>query len=224
MSQITRILVVAPHPDDEVLGVGGTLLRAKAEGASLGWLIMTNISEESGRTREEVLHRKNQIAQITKLFDFDFVFELGYPTTQLDQVPMSELVSAISDVLTRYAPNEVYIPISSDIHSDHRVTFHAVASSVKWFRSPSIKRVLAYETLSETDFALESNKTFHPNVFVNIEGHLEKKLSAMQIYSTEMSDFPFPRSNKAISALSALRGASSGFREAEAFELLREIV
>jgi len=222
VSQNLRILVVAPHPDDEVLGVGGTLSRRKAEGASLGWLIMTNISEEAGWTREAVLQRKNEIVQITKLFGFDSVFELGYTATQLDQVPMSELVSAISDVLTKYAPNEVYIPHSSDIHSDHRVTFQAVASSVKWFRSPFIKRVLSYETLSETDFCLESNRAFHPNIFVNIEGYLENKLRAMNIYSTEISDFPFPRSNEAIAALSALRGASSGFKEAEAFMLLRE--
>jgi LmbE family N-acetylglucosaminyl deacetylase len=222
MSQNLRALVVAPHPDDEVLGVGGTLLRRKSEGASLGWLIMTNISEEAGWTRKAVMQRKNEIEQITELFRFDSVFELGYNAAQLDQVPMSQLVSAISDVFVKYAPNEVYIPHSSDIHSDHRVTFQAVASSVKWFRSPSIKRVLTYETLSETEFGLEPNSAFYPNVFVNIEGYLEDKIRAMNVYSTEISDFPFPRSNEAISALSTLRGASSGFKEAEAFMLLRE--
>ena len=223
MPQNLRILVVAPHPDDEVLGVGGTLFRRKAEGASLGWLIMTNMSEEAGWDSEVVLQRKNAIDQITELFGFNFVFELGYATKQLDQVPTSQLVNTVSKVLKEYSPNEIYIPHSSDVHSDHRITFDTVASSIKWFRNPSIKRVLAYETLSETDFGLEPSKVFRPNVFVNIEGHLENKLRAMNIYSSEVSDFPFPRSNEAISALSAVRGASSGFKAAEAFELLREM-
>ncbi len=218
-----KSLVVAPHPDDEVLGVGGTLLRRKAEGAKLGWLIMTRISVEAGWSSEKVLKRQQEITQITELFGFDSVFELGYTTTQLDQIPMSNLINAVSSVIESFSPNEIFIPHSSDIHSDHRVTFDAVASSTKWFRSPSVKRVLAYETLSETDFSLGPKRRFQPNVFMNIEGHLEDKLRAMGIYSSEVGEFPFPRSNQAISALAILRGASSGFKEAEAFELLREI-
>ena len=218
-----KSLVVAPHPDDEVLGVGGTLLRRKAEGATLGWLIMSRISVESGWSSEKVLKRQQEITQITELFGFDSVFELGYTTTQLDQIPMSELINAVSGVIKSFTPTEIFVPHSSDIHSDHRVTFDAVASSTKWFRNPSIRRVLAYETLSETDFGLGPNRGFKPNVFMNIEGHLENKLRAMGIYSSEVEDFPFPRSNQAISALAILRGANSGFKEAEAFELLREI-
>ena len=217
-------LVVSPHPDDEVLGVGGTLLRKKVEGASLGWLIMTGISTESGWSSKAVAQRKNEIARITELFGFESVFELAYPTTQLDQIPMSELVSAVAAVLKQYSPQEIFVPHPSDIHSDHRITFDVVASCTKWFRSPSIKRILAYETLSETEFGLEPSKRFHPNVYVNIEGFLETKLKAMSIYSSEIQNFPFPRSSEAISALAVLRGSTSGFKEAEAFELLREIV
>ena len=163
-----KSLVVAPHPDDEVLGVGGTLLRRKSEGAKLGWLIMTKISVEAGWSSESVLKRQQEISQITELFGFDSVFELGYTTTQLDQISMGELITAVSEVVQAFAPNEVFIPHSSDIHSDHRITFDAVTSSTKWFRSPSIKRVLAYETLSETEFGLGPNRGFKPNVFMNI--------------------------------------------------------
>lgn len=220
-NQLTT-LVVSPHPDDEVLGVGGTLLRRKAEGASIGWLIMTGISTESGWSSQAVRQRKDEIARITELFGFESVFELAYPTTQLDQIPMSELVSAVATVLKQHSPQEIFVPHPSDIHSDHRITFDVLASCTKWFRSPSIKRILAYETLSETEFGLEPSKRFHPNVYVNIEGFLEEKLRAVNIYSSEIQDFPFPRSNEAILALATLRGASSGFRAAEAFELLKE--
>jgi LmbE family N-acetylglucosaminyl deacetylase len=219
-----KSLVVAPHPDDEVLGVGGTLLRRKAEGAKIGWLIMTRISVEAGWSPEEVLKRQEEITQITEFFGFDSVFELNYTTTQLDQIPLSELIIEVSGVIESFTPDEIFIPHPSDIHSDHRITFDSVASSTKWFRSPSIKRVLAYETLSETDFGLGPSRRFQPNVFVNIEGHLENKLRAMSIYSSEVGEFPFPRSNQAISALATLRGASSGFKQAESFELLREII
>lgn len=218
-----RSLVVAPHPDDEVLGVGGTLLRRKQEGSTIGWLIMTNISVASGWNSEKIEQRKNETAKIAEFFGFDSVFELGFATTQLDLVPMGDLVGAVSNALRVFAPTEVFIPHSSDIHSDHRMTFEAVASATKWFRCPSIKRILAYETLSETEFGLVSGQGFKPNVFLNIDGYLEGKLQAMEIYSSEVGMFPFPRSNEAISALATLRGSSSGFKAAEAFELLREI-
>jgi LmbE family N-acetylglucosaminyl deacetylase len=122
-----------------------------------------------------------------------------------------------------FEPEEVFVPHPSDVHTDHRIVFDAVASCTKWFRYPSVKRVLAYETLSETDFGLGTNQAFRPNVFVNIEPYLAEKLQAMDIYVSELGVFPFPRSHEAIRALATLRGAASGFRAAEAFELLREI-
>jgi LmbE family N-acetylglucosaminyl deacetylase len=222
MSQSLRSLVVAPHPDDEVLGVGGTLLRRKSEGASIAWLIMTSIETNSECSPVAVSRRTREIKEISEFFGFDQVFELGYPSAQLDQIPMRDLVSSIAGVLETYSPNEIFLPHSSDIHSDHRVTFEAVASASKWFRCPSVKRVLAYETISETDFGLENNQGFRPNTFVNIDDYLENKLRAISIYSSEVGDFPFPRSHEAISALAKLRGANSGYKAAEAFELLRE--
>jgi LmbE family N-acetylglucosaminyl deacetylase len=219
-----KTLVVAPHPDDEVLGVGGTLLRKKAEGGTIGWLIMTSMNVESGWSPKSVSKRKNEIAQIKDMFGFDSVFELGFTPTKLEQTPMNQLVGAVSDVLKDFEPNEIFLPHPSDIHSDHRVTFDVLASCIKWFRSPSIKRILAYETLSETEFGIDPNKRFQPNVFIDIENYLESKLQAMTIYSSEMQDFPFPRSKEAIVALATIRGASSGFKAAESFELLREIL
>jgi LmbE family N-acetylglucosaminyl deacetylase len=217
-------LVIAPHPDDEVLGVGGTLLRRKQEGATIGWLIMTNISEMSGWSSQKVEQRKNEIARVTEFFGFDKVVELGFATTKLDLVPMGNLVEAVSDAIKAFAPTEIFLPHFSDIHSDHRLTFEAVASATKWFRCPSVKRLLAYETLSETNFGLEHNQKFQPNIFMNITDYLEGKLKAMSIYSSELGAFPFPRSHEAIASLAAFRGSSSGFKAAEAFELLRETI
>ena len=217
-----KTIVISPHPADEVLGVGGTLLRRKAEGAKVAWLIVTGISVQSGWSEEKVKQRDDEIKRVNELFGFDEVFALNFPTTQLDRIPMSDLVAGVSDVFKSFEPEEVLVPHPSDVHTDHRVVFNAVASCTKWFRYPSVKRVLAYETLSETDFSMGTDQAFRPNVFVNIEPFLGDKLRAMDIYATELGVFPFPRSHEAIRALATLRGAASGFEAAEAFELLRE--
>lgn len=219
---IGKTLVVAPHPDDEVLGVGGTLLRRKAEGKKVAWLIVTTISVESGWSEGKVKQRSEEIKRTTSLFGFDEVFTLNFPTTRLDRVPMSDLVAGISDIFKSFEPEEVFVPHSSDVHTDHRIVFDAVVGCTKWFRYPSVKRVLAYETLSETEFGLGAGQGFRPNVFVDIEPFLKEKIRAMDIYTSELGAFPFPRSREAIQALAALRGATSGFNAAEAFELLRE--
>lgn len=218
----SRIVVIAPHPDDEVLGVGGTLLRRKAEGSKVAWLIMTAISVESGWSVEKVKQRADEIERVTEFFGFDEIYTLNYPTTQLDRVPMSDLVAGISNAFKLFEPEEIFVPHPSDVHTDHRMVFDAVASCTKWFRYPFVKRILAYETLSETDFGLGIDQGFRPNVFVDIEPYLDDKLHAMEIYASELGVYPFPRSHEAIRALATLRGAASGFMAAEAFELLRE--
>lgn len=219
---MNRTLVVAPHPDDETLGLGGALLRRKDEGAEVAWVIVTALSKEAGWATEKIVRRADEIQRVAELYRFSAVYELGFPTACLDQIPTVDLVTAFSRVFTEFQPEEVFVPHPSDVHSDHRIVFNAVASCTKWFRYPSVKRVMAYETLSETDFALDTQSAFRPNVFVNIENYLEKKLSILETYKSELGIFPFPRSYEAVRALAALRGAAAGFKAAESFELLRE--
>lgn len=217
-----KTIVISPHPDDEVLGAGGTLFRRKAEGAELAWLIVTSISTTMGWSEEKVARRSQEIKKIAGLFGFAEVFELNFPAARLDQIPVSDLVAGISDAFKRFEPTEVFLPHPSDVHTDHRIVFDAAASCTKWFRYPSVKRVLAYEALSESDFGLVASPRFTPNYFVDIEPFLEDKLQAMAVYESELGDFPFPRSHEAIRALAKVRGAASGSKAAEAFELLRE--
>jgi LmbE family N-acetylglucosaminyl deacetylase len=217
-----KTLVVAPHPDDEVLGVGGTLFRRKEEGHSLGWLIVTSMSARDGWTEMQVAKRKQQVQEISQVYSFSETFQLELPSTQLDVVPIKKLVEAISKVFESFQPNEVFVPHWGDVHSDHQAVFKAVASSAKWFRNPSINRILAYETQSETDFGLNPNESFSPNVFIDISPFLEQKVDAMRIYESELGHHPFPRSEASIRAIATIRGASSGFEFAEAFQLLRE--
>jgi len=219
-----KTIVVAPHPDDEILGAAGTLLRRKFEGGKTAWVIATSISTKTGWAAEKVDSRKREIAEVAELLGFDKVYQLDFPATLLDQVPMGELVAAVSSAFSDFQPNEVLLPHLSDVHTDHQVMCKAVASCTKWFRYPSINRVMSYETLSETDFSVGGLDQFRPNVFVDISHFLEAKLNAMSVYASELGEFPFPRSHEAIRALALLRGSASGFMAAEAFELLKERV
>ncbi len=218
-----RILVIAPHPDDETLGCGGTLLRSLHQGAELGWLIVTGIAEETGFTPEQVKERDWEINKLAELYRFSQVFNLRLPTRRLDAFPMAELIDHFSSAFKSFEPEVVYLPSRSDVHTDHRVVFDAASACVKWFRYPSVRRVLAYETLSETELALDSHSAFRPNYFVDVSGYLERKIEIMSVYRSELGIFPFPRSLEAIRALAVLRGATAGFHAAEAFELLREL-
>ncbi len=155
-----KILVLAPHPDDETLGCGGTLLRLAESGAQLAWVIVTSISEEDGFAAKRVHSRDAEIDKVADLYKFTKVFRLSHPTRQLDLVPMSELIEQLSEVFRAFLPTQVFLPNQSDVHSDHRVVFDAGAACTKWFRNPSVRRVLAYETISETDFSLDMRLHF----------------------------------------------------------------
>lgn len=218
---MNTVLVVAPHPDDETLGCGGTLLRLAEQGASLNWLIVTGMTDRySDEQRKE---RIDCIAKVTAAYAFDSVHQLDKPTAELDTLPISELIESMSSVFNKIRPDWVLLPHRGDVHSDHRVVFDACAACSKWFRYPFIKRIMSYETLSETDFALTTgDHVFQPSVFFDIHQQLARKLEIMAMYPGECGEFPFPRSAKAITAQAHLRGAQSGYPAAEAFMLLRE--
>jgi LmbE family N-acetylglucosaminyl deacetylase len=221
-----KTLVVAPHPDDELLGCGGTLLRRTAEGGTVGWLLMTAITEGGEWSCDRIEQRAKEIEEVRDGLGIatQHLYRLDFPTAQLDQQPMDTLVSRVSEVFRSFKPEEMLLPHPGDAHSDHRVTFEAVSACTKWFRYPSVRRVLTYETLSETDAGLDPSRVFQPTVFVDISDYLERKIELMRVYASEMGGFPFPRSERALRALGEVYGAQSGFRVAEGFMLMRERV
>ncbi len=215
-----KILVIAPHPDDETLGCGGTLLRHKFEGHQLYWNIITGISVKDGFPLEKVEKRDNEIELVSQYYGFSDVINFRLPTATIDLMPLSELIEKITSIYKKISPDIIYMPYFNDIHTDHQIISKAVQSTVKWFRYPHIKKVLMYETLSETDFNFSRGNNFSPNVFINISKFLNEKINIMKYYDSEMGEFPFPRSVEAIKALATLRGSQSGYKAAEAFSLL----
>jgi LmbE family N-acetylglucosaminyl deacetylase len=222
---MNKVLFIAVHPDDETLGCGGAILKHKYLGDEIYWLIITNISESLGYSPEQVEGRNKEINRVTKIYGFNDVFKLDFPTTKLDTIPIHSIILAMSKVVFKVKPDVIYVSNRSDIHTDHQITFKAAMSCTKNFRCPFIKRILMYECLSETEFApsLPEN-TFIPSVFVDISPFLEEKIKIMNLYQCEQFAFPFPRSDENIRALARYRGATAGTEAAEAFVLLREVM
>jgi len=222
---MNSVLVVAVHPDDETLGCGGTLLKHKVDGDEIHWLIATDIKESEGFGISAINKRNKEIKKVESLYGFTSVNKLGLSTTKVDEYGMSKLVSKISHVFNTVKPNIIYLPFKGDVHSDHKYIFDAAYSCTKNFRYPFIKKIYMMETLSETEFSLNTKEdSFVPNVFVNIDEYMDKKIEIMKTYESEMGIHPFPRSERNIRALATYRGATSGCDYAESFTLIKEII
>ena len=219
-----NILIVAPHADDETLGCGGTILKLLAKGYSVHWLLVTGMSSLSGYKIESIDKRSDEIAKVTASYGFTSVTELGFPPAQLETLPKGDIIQAISSVICDIQPEQIFTAYRNDAHSDHEIVYDAVMAATKSFRYPFVKRVLAYETISETDFATKpEDGGFKPNVFIDIEPYIEMKLEILKIFESEIGIFPFPRSLEALNALAMLRGVQCNAKAAEAFMLIKGI-
>ncbi|GJL54507.1 MAG: GlcNAc-PI de-N-acetylase [Nitrospirales bacterium] len=222
---MSTVLVVAPHPDDETLGCGGTLLRHRSKGDSIHWLIMTTISEALGYSRKFIQQRKEEIEHVAGEYGFASVSQTSFITTDLDVLSKKVLIDEVAKNVRSVKPNVIYAPFGNDVHSDHKAVFDAMAACTKSFRYPSVKRVCLYETISETEFSLSLDDAgFRPNLWIDISQFIDRKIEIMKLYVNEMGTHPFPRSERNIRALATFRGATAGCEAAEAFMLVKEII
>ena len=218
-----NILFISPHPDDETLGCGGTIFHHHKKKDNIFLLIITNLSSELGWTKKTIETRAKEINKIKKFYGFKKVFNLNFPTKFLDAVPITKIIEEISKIIKKSNSEIIYIPSKDDSRTDHQIVSKACLSSIKWFRNPSVKKVMGYEVISETNFNFAQNN-FKPNIFIDITPFMKQKILAMKIYKSEIKKHPFPRSEEAIRSLAILRGSQSGKRFAEAFQLYIEIL
>lgn len=220
-----RAVFIAPHPDDESLGCGGTIHSLKAMGAEIHWVIVTSMKKDEGFSDSQIKTRENEIVEVSKHYGFDSVSRLNFTSANLNSSNLSALILSLKKIISDLSPTDLYLPFPGDSHSDHRYVFDAGSACSKWFRSNTINRILCYETVSETDFDISPlTSKFAPNVFVDIENYIEKKLEACSIYKSEFLAHPFPRNIENVRSLSINRGGTAGFHNAEAFMLLRESI
>lgn len=219
-----NVLAVSAHPDDETLGCGGTLLKHRAAGDSLYWVIAT-VCHEPQWSAELICRKAREVERVAAAYDAQ-VFKLGFLNARLDTVATGELMRPIERIVDEVRPETVYLLHGGDIHTDHFALFTAAMSVLKPFymKRRGISRVLGYETLSSTDAApARGERMFMPNVFSDITPYMDAKLDVMRLYETEIQAEPMPRSPSAIRALARVHGATICTEYAEAFALIREL-
>jgi LmbE family N-acetylglucosaminyl deacetylase len=226
MQNLNPILVVAAHPDDEVLGCGGTIARLAQEGrqvhiAILGEGVTSRYArrEEADNMAVTALHaRSRRVKELLCAHDLS-LFNL--PDNRFDTIPLLEIVKIIEGLIKRLQPQVVYTHHGGDLNIDHVITHRAVLTAVRPTADSPIKTLYAYEAFSSTEWAFaQFAPVFRPNVFVDISATMDSKIKALQIYEGEVRPFPHPRSPEALRAAAQRWGSVVGLNTAEAFELI----
>lgn len=218
-----KILVASPHPDDETLGAGGTILRMLAEGHEVYWLNFTAMQNTTKFSKDILDRRKVQLNEIEIFYHFSGVYHLDMPTTELEKIDSGEAIDRVGRIFREIEPDFLILPDYNDAHSDHKKVFEWCYACSKIFRFPFVRQVMTMEIISETDFGTPMNP-FVPNYYIDITDYMEQKINAMKIYDTELGAVPFPRSIDNIKARAMINGATAGVRYAEAFRLIKCIV
>lgn len=215
-----KVLVFAPHPDDEILGCGGMMARYIAQGDDVYVCIATCSKVEKARALNESYAKKVHSAMGVK----ETIF-LNHPTVELPHVETRAFNNSFADVLNKVMPEVVYMPFFGDMHKDHTMVADAVMVAVRPLCAPFVKNVYMYETLSETGWNYPTaDKAFIPNVFADITDFMEAKMNAMAMYDTKVQPDPQPRSPEGLKALAKFRGGTIGVHYAEAFMSVRTIL
>ncbi|WP_298515408.1 PIG-L deacetylase family protein [uncultured Kordia sp.] len=220
-----KIIVVAPHADDEIIGCGGTIAKAISQGDEVYIIIATNANvgapelfneEAITKVRGEAL-KAHEYLGVTKTFFLDF------PAPALNAFPEYKVSVALSKIFNEVQPNILYLPHPGDLHQDHKAVYRASLVAARPQGAYTIEQIYCYETLSETEWAPYQEKAFIPNMFNDISDFFEQKLEAMRFFKSQIKEFPHTRSTETFEALAKFRGATVGVKRAESFIVERII-
>lgn len=218
-----KVLVIAPHPDDEIIGVGGTIAKRSQAGDEVYVCVVTKgmkplfLDDFIEQGRRECREADAKLGVTETIF-------LDFPAVMLETVPRYEFNGKIAEIVQQINPDELYIPHRGDMQIDHQMVVDAAMVAARPRGNVYPKRVYAYETLSETGWNIPNMvNEFIPTIYENITDTLELKLEAMNIFKSQLAEFPAARSIGAIEALARFRGATVSIPAAEAFSLIREI-
>ena len=221
-----NILVVAPHCDDEVLGCGGIMAKYSSLGRQVYVVIVTNgnLGAPELFPKEGTEKVRREALQAHKLLGVKETFFLDFPAPRLDSIESYKLSLRIVELIKKLEIDTLFIPHRGDVHKDHRITYEACLVAARPQNQNTVKKVLSYETVSETEWAAPfGDDAFIPTVFIDIEDEIDLKLQAFSCFTTQLKKAPHPRSLENINRLSMVRGSTVGCFHAEAFSLVREI-
>lgn len=224
-----KVLVIVAHPDDEVLGCGGTIARLVREGHDVYIAILgeglTSRFEEREKANQALLEALHTCGrQVAGLLGAKNLFMYSLPDNRFDTVPLLDVIKIIEGMVEKLEPQVIYTHHPGDLNIDHQVTFRAVLTATRPTPGCPVREIYAFEVPSSTEWAFQRiSPIFRPNVFMDISTTLEAKIQAMQTYTSEVRSSPHPRSPEALRAIARRWGSVVGCEYAEAFELIRSI-
>ena len=234
-----NILVISAHPDDEVLGMGGTIKKLTRNGNNVEILIMATgitsrrsvdysnrIDYSSDETvantlQQQIKDLRNDAKKAAKILGVKNIEFLDFPDNEMDTVSSLQITKKIEKTIAKFKPDSVYTHSHLDVNIDHRIIHHCVLTATRPKINNSVKEVISFEVPSSTEWYFTSN--FTPNFFVNISRELKIKQKALCAYKNEIRKFPHPRSTEAVEIIAKRWGTVSGFKAAEAFSLIRKL-
>ena len=226
-----NILIIAAHPDDEILGMGGTILKHTSNKDNVTIVYMatgitarrstTEIkSNEDKKLQNEILELRKDALKAAKLLKVKDIKFYDFPDNQMDSITLLNVVKAIEKEIKIVKPDRIYTNHYGDLNVDHKIVSNATLTACRPLNE-HVKEIFSFEVLSSTEWSYPY--TFKPNYFVNIKKQLSKKIDAMKMFKDESRSFPHPRSPENIKFVAGRWGSVSGFEAAEAFEIIRKI-
>lgn len=225
MAKNKTILIACAHPDDEILGCGGTIARLVSE----GYKAFTLILGEGLTSRDEIrdrVKRKNEFEELkrqsleaNKVLGVKEVFTYEFPDNRFDTVPLLDIIKVVESIKKKVRPEIIYTHYAGDLNIDHQITYKAVITATRPLPEETVKEIYSFELISSTEWNYPL--TFSPDVFFDISNTLEYKLKAMQIYKSELRSYPHPRSLEGIKLNANYWGMRTGLQYAEAFKSIR---
>ena len=216
-----KILILAPHADDEILGCGGVISKYSREGYAVNVLILTNANVGAPElfTKKKINLIRSESKKANGFIGTKNLFFEELPALSLDNFSIYKIANIISRYVKKIKPDTVFIPSNCDIHQDHKIIFHSAKVALRPDKKISVKKVFSYEVLSETEWN-EDQKAFNPNFYVELKkSDISLKIKSFYKYKSQVKKFPNPRSKEAIYYLARLRGSQVHMGYAEAFKV-----
>ncbi|MCR4745634.1 MAG: PIG-L family deacetylase [Lachnospiraceae bacterium] len=222
-----NVLVFAAHPDDELLGLGGTVRRLTNEGVVVRAVIMaegltSRLDKRSDADISEIENLQADARKAAEIVGYKSIEFCGLPDNRMDGIELLDVIKIVSRYVEKYKPDTIFTHHHGDLNIDHRITCEAVLTACRPVGNYCVKRIYAFETPSSSEWNYVYNEPFKPNVFFDVTDTLEAKVNGMECYQSESMSYPHPRSIEALLSLGRYRGSSVGFSMAEGFMLLRE--